>query len=259
VGPVLYFPEDEFTALQTGVPLSKFIKKLEGVASVKKIAILAHSLGNMVVNSALKQLGSASKPIRYVMNEAAVPADAFDANYTLTGGDTLLSAVDLWKHAIRLGYMPTADEQVALAGRGFTAIPVAGDVVWESQWTDIVKWQDSPCDGLAGIEYLICTWSKRWRTEYAHLNPALRATIEGTPAAGEEPGDSPEVRLRKRQAAFYTIRWRLSRAGGGGAAGAGRGEACSPRTQPCQTCGYTIRTIGTTGRSAWAGGRSAAS
>src|SRR5205823_4142425 len=55
---LVFFPEDEFHALQTGVPLAQLILTLtsETSGSPRQIDVIAHSLGNMAVNSALMLL-----------------------------------------------------------------------------------------------------------------------------------------------------------------------------------------------------------
>jgi hypothetical protein len=84
------WPDDEFSALLSGVPLANFLTTQQ--QANRSIRIVAHSLGNMVVNSAINRLivdGPASTlgAIKsYVMNEAAVPAEAFDGA-TASGSD----------------------------------------------------------------------------------------------------------------------------------------------------------------------------
>ena len=77
------WPDTEFSALENGAPLSEFIKTQ--AESGRTMTILAHSLGNMVVNSAIERLishqeTSALASIKsFVMNEAAIPSEAFDS------------------------------------------------------------------------------------------------------------------------------------------------------------------------------------
>ncbi|WP_291983732.1 Ig-like domain-containing protein [Luteitalea sp.] len=77
----VYFPEDEFHALQAGKVLSEEIMNLKA-PSGRSVDVIAHSLGNMVVNSAFTFLepGVVST---YVMHQAALPAEAFSQNYGL--------------------------------------------------------------------------------------------------------------------------------------------------------------------------------
>ena len=70
------FPEGEMTALQTGVPFACLVNELAGGSGQPTINVIAHSLGNMVVNSALLRL-PAGKVQNYIMNEAALPAETF--------------------------------------------------------------------------------------------------------------------------------------------------------------------------------------
>ena len=75
-----YFPGDEFTAFQTGVPLGRFFK--ERKVAGQALHILAHSLGNLAVNSAILRAPSMSVASdRYIMVEAAVAVEAFSHGY----------------------------------------------------------------------------------------------------------------------------------------------------------------------------------
>ena len=53
LGPfgVSYFPGDEFNAFQTGVPLGAFLEDRKALG--QSLNIVAHSLGNLAVNSAI--------------------------------------------------------------------------------------------------------------------------------------------------------------------------------------------------------------
>ena len=77
------FPTDEFHAFQTGIPLSVLLKSLSsGANGRRQIDVVAHSLGNIVVNSALAYGDGMDGLVHaYVMNEAAVPAEAFMTTY----------------------------------------------------------------------------------------------------------------------------------------------------------------------------------
>jgi hypothetical protein len=103
-----YFQEDEFNAFLAGIPLAKLLAELRSGPAGRKIGILAHSLGNLVVNSALQRLpagGGGSAPINYLMVQAAVPSEAFMQNYDpLTARDTIPGVRDLVDHAQRLGF-----------------------------------------------------------------------------------------------------------------------------------------------------------
>ncbi len=97
-----YFIEDEFNAFLSGIPLGD---KLRELRSGRKVNILAHSLGNVVVNSALERAGSGGKPINYVMLQAAVPSDAFLQQYDpLNARRSVPGVGDLVGHAIALGF-----------------------------------------------------------------------------------------------------------------------------------------------------------
>ena len=77
-------PEDEYRAFATGPALAKYLKKVYAEnPSTRKIRILAHSLGNLLVNGALTrpELKDGKFIDRYIMNEAALPAEAMRADY----------------------------------------------------------------------------------------------------------------------------------------------------------------------------------
>jgi hypothetical protein len=89
---VIYFPESEFNALEAGLPFGRYLLGVRERLLTKpqaKINILAHSLGNMMVNNALKEVyipAVGDKPggvyINYVMNDAAIASEAFEQNYS---------------------------------------------------------------------------------------------------------------------------------------------------------------------------------
>src|SRR5581483_5633999 len=82
------FPDAEMLALETGVPFAKLITHLKAGLGSPKINVIAHSLGNMVVNSALLRL-DAGQVQSYVMNEAALPAETFkDPSAAFGPGET---------------------------------------------------------------------------------------------------------------------------------------------------------------------------
>jgi hypothetical protein len=76
------FPENEFRAFATGPAIAKYLTELKANVPSRRVSVLAHSLGNLAMNSALLQPGLAPKAVdRYVMNEAAIPAEAVDSEY----------------------------------------------------------------------------------------------------------------------------------------------------------------------------------
>ncbi|HET8775705.1 MAG TPA: Ig-like domain-containing protein [Thermoanaerobaculia bacterium] len=77
------YPEDEFHALQMGYPLAQYIADIWVQRNDPRILVIAHSLGNVVVNSALSRPELANGGIvdKYVMNEAAMASEVFDRNY----------------------------------------------------------------------------------------------------------------------------------------------------------------------------------
>jgi Alpha/beta hydrolase of unknown function (DUF900) len=109
------FPVGEFLGLETGVPLACFLKDLKAT-NQQAINIVAHSLGNMVVNSALQRI-QPGLVNNYLMNEAALPAEAFhDPTTDFQAGETFDSYV--LRAQISYGYPNDAD--------------------WAIQWNDMV-------------------------------------------------------------------------------------------------------------------------
>lgn len=71
------FATNEYRAYQVGVPLARLLARLQ--APGRTLDVVAHSLGNIAVNSAIRQ--STGGLLRsYVMAEAAVPVEAFVEN-----------------------------------------------------------------------------------------------------------------------------------------------------------------------------------
>jgi hypothetical protein len=134
----LYFSEDEFRALQTGVPVSRFVRLLRSRYS-GQISSVAHSLGNMVVNAALKRLAPAMiSPV--IQIDAAVAAEAFD-----------------------IGYTPDALERASMidrvGGPGSNGYP--DDAQWIDEWTSIVADPNGPICAECPIE---SSYYHRWRS-----------------------------------------------------------------------------------------------
>jgi hypothetical protein len=139
----LFFPEDEFHALMSGVPFARFLKKEVDPNGDRFVTVIAHSLGTMVVNSALMQ-PDPERPDpeiprpklienlidRFIMNEAALPAEAMDAYYEYD--DTEQNV--MFPHARRHGYMDktsdTEDESCEI-----------NDCVWKKEWADMLAGQ----------------------------------------------------------------------------------------------------------------------
>jgi pimeloyl-ACP methyl ester carboxylesterase len=82
--PAPYFVVDEYLALQTSVPLSRFIaEELKPRAGSGRVLMIAHSLGNLVANATLARLPQHSVDT-VVMVDAAVTAEAFRSDYIPT-------------------------------------------------------------------------------------------------------------------------------------------------------------------------------
>ncbi len=72
----LFFPDDELRALQSGIPVAAFFNLLKTQSNTTQV--IAHSLGNMVVNSALTRPELQNNAVaQYIMNDAAVALEAF--------------------------------------------------------------------------------------------------------------------------------------------------------------------------------------
>ncbi|MEO8379456.1 MAG: Ig-like domain-containing protein [Acidobacteriota bacterium] len=73
----LFFPDDEYLALASGPAIAKYLNEVKRETPSRRIRVVAHSLGNLAVNSALSRPELAGGQIdRYVMNEAAFPAES---------------------------------------------------------------------------------------------------------------------------------------------------------------------------------------
>jgi hypothetical protein len=166
------YPPNEFNAMQSAVPLALFLGRREGGVGGRNVQVMAHSLGNMVVNEALTMLPPFTVR-RYIMNDAAVSTEAFaDAPYV----QDALELSRLAPHSVEWGYpldTRAAPSQGALP-------PVKGN--WEQQWKDMLAdahrpsrcgvpdGQDPPPGTKPDLD--------RWRQELRDLetsNPTVRA------------------------------------------------------------------------------------
>jgi len=86
----LYLPQDAFVALESATTFANFLQMINPSGGhTNTVNVFAHSLGNMVVNQGLT-LVSDGTVTNYVMNEAAVPAEAFftsESQYGIEGID----------------------------------------------------------------------------------------------------------------------------------------------------------------------------
>src|SRR5207245_6178245 len=117
-------------AFESGVPLAKMLASLKsGGAGDRTINIVAHSLGNMVVNSAISRPEVTASTIKnYIMYDAALPAEVFGPGFT--------PQLNLLKHAIFLGYPGL-----------FSA-----DSRWKSEWQDMVAGNPHRFDPIMGTD-----------------------------------------------------------------------------------------------------------
>ena len=99
----LQYPEDEFRALQMGYPLAKYIlHHLKAKPGNPDILLIAHSLGNVVANSALSRVELRDKIVKtYIMHDAAMASEVYNPNYQPKQGELTLFGV---RHAEHYGY-----------------------------------------------------------------------------------------------------------------------------------------------------------
>lgn len=158
---LVQYPEDEFHALQMGVPLAKYIAGVHSQLQQPDIFMMAHSLGNVAANSALSRPELAGDIVKkYIMNEAAMASEVFNRNYAPEPEELRIGTGLGSRHAERYGYSQNANEL---------------DARWTSEWNSVlglparVAWglkvkslenRDGLEEGfLAGGDF----YSRRWR------------------------------------------------------------------------------------------------
>lgn len=117
----LQFPEDEYRAFAVGPAMSKYFKEVRRQGPSRRVSVLAHSLGNLAVHSAISRPEMIGVVNNFVMNEAAMPAEALanvpvDEQWYMT----------LWgeRHPEKFGYSDDAiweedyDERMGLTPSG---------------------------------------------------------------------------------------------------------------------------------------------
>jgi hypothetical protein len=115
------YPIAYMSAFEAGVPLATYLTD-QALLYQRKMQIMAHSLGNVVVNSALSRPESQSAVNQsaistYVMNEPALPAEAFDADYQPDPAES----AEFGQHAIDFGWSNDPAQK-----------PI--DQLWQTQW-----------------------------------------------------------------------------------------------------------------------------
>ncbi len=179
LGPLsrIFFPEDEFHALQTGVPLSRYLTEdLPASTNGRKpfIEVIAHSLGNMAVNSALTLMPPFTID-RYVMNEAAVPAEAFDANYQYSPTEM----TNMFPHARDYGYSDAAG--------------VPQDARWQADWLNMQSGLPYKPNAVTGLLEPDLTDLQEWNAQIesnAELVPRPLYDVRWTQ---ERPVETPDA------------------------------------------------------------------
>lgn len=139
------FPIDEFNALQSGVPVGLLLSRhLRG----REIQMMAHSLGNMALNSALTLVRPGTVK-SFVMYDAAVAAEAFSPAH--------------FPDARELSFMiPEAQEQ------GYP-----DDAPWEEQWQSMVAHPNRPDLSCLYTPLPLRPPLSKWNANLANLNPNL--------------------------------------------------------------------------------------
>src|SRR5262249_31576580 len=133
-----YFPDDEFKALQSGVPLADLFVRLS--KHNNQTFLIAHSLGNMIVNSALARPEvSPGMVSKYIMNEAAVPAEAFASNFDQ--GAEYAGSVAATQNYVVPFLRPYQVPFLAshLAQMGFSTDSAVQDQIWADQLNRVTK------------------------------------------------------------------------------------------------------------------------
>ena len=116
------YPFDEYHALGVGPSLKNYLTAVRDQRSDRSINVLAHSLGNMAVNSALYRLNRSGVIDKYVMNEAAFAAEALD-----------------------LAYGPTDDELTIYGDHHAGTYGYPDDTIWKLGWAaDSAKYGGIP-------------------------------------------------------------------------------------------------------------------
>ncbi len=156
-GSSAMYIENEMNAMQTGVPLALFFSEtLRG----RRVAVMAHSLGNMTTSSALSLAPSGSVET-FVMNDAAMAAEAFapPGGYLPVGEEE----AELGPHTRRYG-RPTD------RGTDGTILVAAHD--WVGEWQDMVadRHRASACGEELPSDY--DRWMERLQG-LRQLNPDL--------------------------------------------------------------------------------------
>jgi hypothetical protein len=153
-----YFVEDELNALKSGIPVAKILDGLKAQRPTARLAIVAHSLGNMVVNSALLRTTQINRSDRYVMVQAAVAAEAFSTSYQLMA-DEKNSMVDL---------------PGAAASEGYSEVPALLDKRWIDEWTNIVATKHVIADyDQCNLTGECLSLFELWSARIAGLDPDL--------------------------------------------------------------------------------------
>ncbi len=176
----LYFPENEYHAFQSGVPFASLVRGIRSTGERESVAVIAHSLGNLVVNSALTLLDPGEVDA-YVMNQAAVAAEAFSTSYE---------------------YEPV---ELARMRPGAVSAGYPDDGRWEAEW-ERLNGIGNLCEDEAGTAVSCQQFLERWTGLLSGMDPGLSpvpryevrwrsAQFGGSPWRGIFAGNAAKTRL----------------------------------------------------------------
>jgi hypothetical protein len=165
------YPIAYMTALETGVPLAKFLSD-QSLHYSRKIQAIAHSLGNVVMNSALSRPEiQGAQVTTYVMNEPALPAEAFNANYQ----PSIVENAFFDLHALSLGWSDYPSQ-----------IPL--DQLWQSEWNNATTSQRQQwITTLSTANYVTSpqpSYTLRWAQQRPAAGVPDSAPFNSTPQRG---------------------------------------------------------------------------
>jgi len=144
--PLGFYPHNEFRSFETGVPIAKWLNSLKMPnGAVKTLNVLAHSMGNVVINSAFTRPSTEILPgtvDKYIAAEAAMPSEAFQGP-----GSPYFASTDTTKPNF-LQWLVPHEQQLGYPDDGR----------WSAEWqqksqADQNTWAGKACAGIGG------TWS----------------------------------------------------------------------------------------------------
>jgi hypothetical protein len=191
----LFFPDDEYVALRSGHAFAQYLNSLQG--SGNTVSVVAHSLGNLFVNSAIREANT-NAVSTYVMNEGAVTAEAFATSFSQVDPSLDYPLTD----AYVTPYLVTRRLQFLnahVAQMGYSADPNQIDAIWTQQLNDVLALPDT--QEIFDQQYGVVTpgtetqgqqndYSYRWRAR-----PADTAGLTASPWLGYFAGNLTKTNL----------------------------------------------------------------